>query len=81
MELLELRPSDVVADLGCGSGYFAVPVSRKVMKVYGVDVQEEMLELLGRITDAVLPRCSDFPVPVRVLPQLHRLLWDNERMR
>lgn len=44
--LLELKPSYVVADLGCGSGYFTVPISRKVKKVYGVDVQKEMLEFL-----------------------------------
>ena len=44
--LLELKPSYVVADLGCGSGYFSVPISRKVKKVYGIDVQKEMLEFL-----------------------------------
>jgi ubiquinone/menaquinone biosynthesis C-methylase UbiE len=44
--LLELKPSYVVADLGCGSGYFSVPISRKVKKVYGVDVQKEMLKFL-----------------------------------
>jgi ubiquinone/menaquinone biosynthesis C-methylase UbiE len=46
INLLELKPSYVVADLGCGSGYFTVPISRKVKKVYGIDVQEEMLEFL-----------------------------------
>ncbi len=35
-----------MADLGCGSGYFTVPISRKVKKVYGIDVQKEMLEFL-----------------------------------
>jgi ubiquinone/menaquinone biosynthesis C-methylase UbiE len=44
IEVLELKPSYVVADVGCGSGYFAVPISHKVKKVYGVDVQKEMLE-------------------------------------
>ncbi len=46
MGLLKLKPSYVVADLGCGSGYFTVPISRKVKKVYGIDVQKEMLEFL-----------------------------------
>ena len=46
IRMLELKSSYVVADLGCGSGYFAVPISRKVKKVYGVDVQKEMLEYL-----------------------------------
>jgi len=44
--MLKLKPSYVVADLGCGSGYFAIPISYKVKKVYGIDVQKEMLEFL-----------------------------------
>jgi ubiquinone/menaquinone biosynthesis C-methylase UbiE len=43
---LDLKPDYVVADLGCGSGYFSVPISRKVKKVYGIDVQQEMLDYL-----------------------------------
>jgi len=44
--LLELKPDYVAADLGCGSGFFTIPLSRKVKKVYGIDVQKEMLEFL-----------------------------------
>ena len=36
----------VAADLGCGSGYFTVPLSFKVKKVYAIDVQKEMLSFL-----------------------------------
>jgi len=46
IELLELKASDVVADLGCGTGYFTVPLSYKVKKVYGIDIQKEMLTFL-----------------------------------
>ncbi len=46
--LLELNSSYVVADLGCGSGYFTIPISKKVKKVYGIDVQEKMLEFLQK---------------------------------
>jgi ubiquinone/menaquinone biosynthesis C-methylase UbiE len=46
IELLELKPSDVVADLGCGTGYFTVPLSFEVKKVYGIDIQKEMLTFL-----------------------------------
>ena len=46
IELLELKASDVVADLGCGTGYFTVPLSHKVKKVYGIDMQKEMLTFL-----------------------------------
>jgi ubiquinone/menaquinone biosynthesis C-methylase UbiE len=43
---IEIRPDSVAVDLGCGSGFFTVPLSRKAKKVYGVDVQKQMLELL-----------------------------------
>jgi ubiquinone/menaquinone biosynthesis C-methylase UbiE len=47
IELMELKSSYVVADLGCGTGYFTVPIARKVKKVYGIDIQEEMLKFFG----------------------------------
>jgi ubiquinone/menaquinone biosynthesis C-methylase UbiE len=48
IELLALKPSYVVVDLGCGTGYFTVPLSHKVKKVYGIDVQKEMLTVLDQ---------------------------------
>jgi len=44
--MVELKPSYVAADLGCGSGYFTVPLAHMVKKVYGIDVQQEMLNFL-----------------------------------
>jgi ubiquinone/menaquinone biosynthesis C-methylase UbiE len=46
IQLFNLKPTDVVAELGCGSGYFTIPLSRKVKKVYGIDIQIEMLDYL-----------------------------------
>lgn len=43
---IELNRNYVTADLGCGSGFFTLPLSRRVKKVYGIDVQTEMLEFL-----------------------------------
>jgi len=43
---IELNRDYVAADLGCGSGFFTLPLSRRVKKVYGIDVQKEMLEFL-----------------------------------
>lgn len=43
---VELKPHFIAADLGCGSGYFTVPLAHKVRKVYGIDVQREMLASL-----------------------------------
>ena len=48
MKQLKLKPSQVVADVGCGSGYFTVPISRKVKKIYAIDIQQEMLDHLEK---------------------------------
>lgn len=46
MGAVELDRNYVVADLGCGSGFFTIPLSRRVKRVYGIDVQKEMLKFL-----------------------------------
>jgi len=46
-----LKDGDVVADLGCGTGYFARRMARAVAprgRVYAVDIQPEMLDQLKR---------------------------------
>jgi ubiquinone/menaquinone biosynthesis C-methylase UbiE len=49
LESLKLRPGDTVADIGAGSGYLTVRLARTVGqtgRVYAVDIQPEMLDLL-----------------------------------
>lgn len=74
IEALNLKPGDVVADIGTGTGYIAWRIAQQVADngiVYGVDIQQEMLDLLaenmtkrgvtnvqgmlGTITDPKLP--------------------------
>jgi len=70
---LPLQPHFVVADIGAGTGYFTFPTARRVPegRVFAVDIQPEMLEIiearkanlgvqnvesvLGTITDPGLP--------------------------
>lgn len=42
---LPLKPDDVVVDLGAGTGYFSLPIARRVSagRVLAVDLQPEML--------------------------------------
>lgn len=39
-------PDEVVADLGCGPGYVTLPLVERVRLIYGVDVQQGMLDAL-----------------------------------
>jgi SAM-dependent methyltransferase len=52
---LNIRPGEVIADIGAGSGYFTFPLARRVGergKVYAVDVSPDMiLQLNRRIRD------------------------------
>ena len=45
---LKLKPTDVVADIGAGTGFFAFQLAKKVPKgqVLAVDIQPEMIALL-----------------------------------
>lgn len=50
LRALALRPDSVVADLGSGTGYFAVRIARAVPqgRVYGVDVEASMTDYLTK---------------------------------
>ena len=41
---LALKPSDVVADIGAGSGYFTRRLAKHASKVYAVDIDGKLLE-------------------------------------
>jgi ubiquinone/menaquinone biosynthesis C-methylase UbiE len=88
---LNLKPGDIVADIGCGTGYFswrlADPVGPRG-KVYGVEIQPEMLEqlalkmkdrrianvtgVLGAIDDPKLPEPVDLVLMVDVYHEFSR---------
>jgi len=49
LEALALKPGEVVADVGAGSGYFSWRMARKVGptgRIFAVDIQQEMLDIL-----------------------------------
>jgi predicted methyltransferase len=55
LDVLGVREGQMVADVGCGSGYFTMHLAKRVAptgRVYASDLQPEMLALLKKKTDA-----------------------------
>ena len=51
IDTLKFHEGEVVADIGCGSGFISRKIAKKIGAtgiVYGVDIQEEMLDLLAK---------------------------------
>ena len=51
LEAMQIRPGEVLADIGAGSGYFSWRMAKATGpegKVFAVDIQQEMLDLLQR---------------------------------
>lgn len=47
IEILDIKKSDIVADLGAGNGYFTIPIAGQTnATVYAVDIEPKMLDLL-----------------------------------
>jgi 23S rRNA (uracil1939-C5)-methyltransferase len=47
MDLLALKPDDVVLDLFCGLGNFSLPMARRCAKVIGIEGSDAMVERAG----------------------------------
>jgi 23S rRNA (uracil1939-C5)-methyltransferase len=43
MQLLELKPDDIVLDLFCGLGNFSLPIARRCAQVIGIEGSEAMV--------------------------------------
>jgi ubiquinone/menaquinone biosynthesis C-methylase UbiE len=54
IEALGLRPDEVVADLGAGTGYFARRFARHAAKVYAVDIDDKLLAMAKKDAPANL---------------------------
>lgn len=51
IKTLQIQPGEIIADIGCGSGYITWRLANATTDrgvVYGVEIQQEMLNLLSR---------------------------------
>lgn len=52
IEALNLQPDDTIADIGAGSGYFSFRLAEQLPlgRVYAVDIQPEMIDIIDFLT-------------------------------
>jgi len=62
IDQLNLKPSDTVADIGAGTGYFSFRIAPLVSKVYGVDIQPEMIEIMTLVKQEIKQEKHDLNV-------------------
>ena len=77
MSFMPIDPYDRVADIGCGPGYFSIPMAKHLVhgKLYAMDIDDEMLDALRpRVEEAKLGnievlKCgaTDFPLETESL--------------
>jgi precorrin-6B methylase 2 len=46
IDALKFKPTDIVADIGAGTGYFSLRIAPKVAQVYSVELQPEFIDVL-----------------------------------
>lgn len=96
VEQMQLKPADVVADIGAGTGYFTFRIAGRVPqgRVYAVDIQREMLATIARrrqslnLTNVVTIEGSDRDVRLPVgavdvvlmVDAYHEFSWPREMM-
>ena len=72
ISVLPIRPYHKVADIGCGPGFFTIPLAKYVSqgRLYALDVQEEMVEACLQklasvhLTNVDVLLCQDTEFPV-----------------
>ncbi len=72
LSLCPINFRDTVADIGCGPGYFTLPLAKQLVngKVYALDVNQEMLDACrGRVEEArmgnvEIVKCEEYSFPL-----------------
>ena len=70
--LLGINSHDTLADIGCGPGYFTIPLAKIVIrgKLYALDIDDEMLAACrdrvakARLGNVEVLKCDEFDFPL-----------------
>ena len=71
LSLCPINFGDTVADIGCGPGYFTLPLAKQLVhgKVYALDVDREMVDICrerveqARMGNVEVLECQDYEFP------------------
>ena len=72
LSFCEINLHDTVADIGCGPGYFTLPLAKYLVsgKLYAVDIDEDMLDACrqrvaqARLGNVEILKCGEFDFPL-----------------
>ena len=72
LSLCPVNPRDTVADIGCGPGYFTLPLAKFLIngKVLALDTSDEMIEACqsrldeARMGNVEVMKCGDYDFPL-----------------
>lgn len=96
LKALDIQPGMTICDLGCGNGFYTIPLARLTGsegRVYAVDIQPEMLDLLGDrareahvdniepvLGTAIDPRLPDGKIDLILLVDVYHEISHPEQM-
>ena len=72
LSFVPINAYETVADIGCGPGYFTIPLAKSLIngKLYAVDVNEEMVAACrervrqARMGNVEVDQCGEFDFPI-----------------
>ena len=72
LSFVPINAYETVADIGCGPGYFTIPLAKSLIngKLYAVDVNEEMVAACrervrqARMGNVEVDKCGEFDFPI-----------------
>ena len=72
MSFVPMNAYETVADIGCGPGYFTIPLAKSLIngKLYALDIDDEMVAACrervrqARMGNVEVDRCGEFEFPI-----------------
>jgi ubiquinone/menaquinone biosynthesis C-methylase UbiE len=96
LDQLDIQPGMTICDMGCGNGFYTIPMAEQTGntgRVYAVDIQQEMLDLLqdvaeeaqlsnieGVLGTAIDPKLPDALIDLMIVVDVYHEMSHPEQM-